>query len=133
MTSRPSLRTATLYVVLVLAAVALIASSAVEPLFSRVAEAQDQTVTVVQDPLLPGVETSDSSDGAAAMSELAPGTPAAPALASDIANVPEVPGGGTTTASLGGSDVAVASVGGSYQVDAPHKKKRRSPPPVPQP
>jgi len=136
MMSRSSLRLATIRFVIVLAGVLLIAASAVEPLLSRVAEAQDQiggTSPGVQGPLVPGIESADGTDSAAMVSEEAPATPAAPALSTDAAKIPDVPGGGSTTASLGGSDVAVASVGGSYQVDAPHKKKRRSSPPVPQP
>ena len=129
MKSRSLVRTATIGVGLIFAVIALIAVSAFEPLLSRVAEAQDQTggagVGVQAPPPVPGIDYSAGSEGAPVVAEAAPATPAAPVLPSDASKIPAVPSGGTTTASLGGSDVAVASVGGSYQVDAPHKKKRR--------
>jgi hypothetical protein len=135
MKSRSTVRTATISLTLIFVVTAVAAVSAVEPLLSRVAEAQDQTggaaAGIQSPPLVPGVDYSDGSDGAPVVSEAAPATPAAPVLPSDASKIPAVPAGGTTTASLGGSDVAVASVGGSFQVDAPHKKKRRSPVPAP--
>lgn len=135
MKNRSLVRTATVCVILSLAVIAFIAASAFEPLLSRVAEAQDQTgdvgVGVQGPPPVPGIDYSAGSDGAPVVTEASPATPAAPVMPSDAAKIPAVPEGGTTTASLGGSDVAVASVGGSYQVDAPHKKKRRSQVPAP--
>src|SRR4051794_32345797 len=135
MKGRLLVRKATPGVALFVFVVALISFSAVEPLASRVAEAQDQigeTAGGLQTPpLVPEIDYSDTSGNVSPDSEAALGTPAVPGLPSDAAKIPAVPEGGTTTASLGGSDVAVASVGGSYQVDAPHKKKRRSPVPAP--
>lgn len=131
MGGRFSFRTATICFTLV---ALVIAVSAVEPLLSRVAEAQDQTgeATIgAQPPPVPGIDYSIVDGSASVVSEAAPATPAAPVIPGDAAKIPAVPEGGTTTASLGGSDVAVASVGGSYQVDAPHKKKRRSQQPPP--
>ena len=137
MTKRSFGRTATIAIALVLSAVVLIAFSAVEPLLSRVAEAQAEPTGsasgVQTPPQVPSKDYIDGSTSAAAESEMVPGTPAAPLLASDAEEIPDVPGGGVTSASLGGSDVAVASVGGSYQVDSPHKKKKRSPVPPPVP
>jgi hypothetical protein len=134
MKSRSLVRTATIGVSLTLAVIAFVAISAFEPLLSRVAEAQDQMgdgVGAPAPPPVPGIDDSAGSDAAPVLTEASAATPAAPAIPSDAAKIPAVPAGGTTTASLGGSDVAVASVGGSYQVDAPHKKKRRSQVPAP--
>ena len=136
MMSRPLLRMAAISFVVVLASVSLVTASAIEPLLSRVAEAQSQTGVIdpgAESPSVPGVDFAGGADGSAEVTEAAPATPPAPVLSTEIGSVSDVPEGGTTTASLGGSDVAVASVGGSYQIDAPHKKKRRSSPPVPQP
>jgi hypothetical protein len=133
MKSRSLVRTATICIVIVLSAIALVAFSAVEPLLSRVAEAQDQTGEIpvgMQSPI-PGVDYSDVAGGDLIESDTAPATPAVPVIPAEGEKIGEVPAGGMTTASLGGSDVAVASVGGSYQVDAPHKKKRRSTVPAP--
>jgi hypothetical protein len=135
MKRRSLVRTARACISLIFGIFAVVAVTAFEPLLSRVAEAQDQTggagVGVPAPPPVPGIDYSAGADSAPVLTEAAPATPAAPVIPSDSANIPEVPEGGTTTASLGGSDVAVASVGGSYQVDAPHKKKRRSPQQVP--
>jgi len=135
MKSRSLVRTATIGVSLTLAVIAFVAISAFEPLLSRVAEAQDQMgdagVGAPAPPPVPGIDYSAGSDAAPVLTEASAATPAAPAIPSDAAKIPAVPAGGTTTASLGGSDVAVASVGGSYQVDGPHKKKRRSQVPAP--
>jgi hypothetical protein len=135
MTSRSLVRTASISVSLALAVIAFVAVSGFEPLLSPVAEAQDQTggagVGGQAPPPVPGINYSPGSDGVPVVTEASQATPAAPVLPSDAAKIPAVPEGGTTTASLGGSDVAVASVGGSYQVDAPHKKKRRSQVPAP--
>jgi hypothetical protein len=135
MKSLSLLRTATVLVALGLSAIAFVAMSAVEPLFSRVAEAQDESggtsAGVQAPPPVPGIEYSDGSGTAPEAASMAPATPAAPVIPSDAETIPDVPGGGSTTAILGGSDVAVASVGGSYQIDAPHKKKKRSAVPVP--
>src|SRR4051812_39376814 len=132
MKSGSPVRTATICAVVILSAITLVAFSAVEPLLSRVAEAQDQTGQLplgTQAPI-PGVDYSGVA-GDLIESEAAPATPAVPVSPADGEKIAEVPAGGMTTASLGGSDVAVASVGGSYQVDAPHKKKRRSTVPAP--
>jgi len=137
MTNRSFERTATIVIALVMSAAVLIAISAVEPLLSLVAEAQDEPAGsasgVQTPPQAPGKDSIDGSSNAAVESDMAPGTPAAPLLASDVEMLPDVPGVGVTSASLGGSDVAVASVGGSYQVDSPHKKRKRSPVPPPLP
>ena len=62
-----------------------------------------------------------------------PATPTSPVDSADattgtgspgaIASAPET--GTSTTTSLGGSDVAVSSVGGSYEVDGPDKRSRK--------
>src|SRR3954454_17199630 len=131
MNSRSLIRTAIVTCALIASVVAV---SAIEPMLSRVAEAQDQIGEAEvghQPPPVPGIDYPEGEGTAPGVSEAASATPAAPVIPSDAAKIPSVPSGGTTTASLGGSDVAVASVGGSYQVDAPHKKKRRSQVPAP--
>jgi hypothetical protein len=62
-----------------------------------------------------------------------PGTPAPPADSVDASTATEAPeaatdapvNGSSTTTSLGGSDVAVSSVGGSHEVDRPGKRSER--------
>ena len=68
-----------------------------------------------------------------AVAGLAPATPAPPEAPGNAAEIaaPEV--GGSLTASLGGSDVAVSSVGGSYEIDGPKRKAKKWPRPVPTP
>jgi len=52
-------------------------------------------------------------------------TPTAPVVSADGATVVDAPGeSGSMTTSLGGSDVAVSSVGGSYEVDSPKKRSK---------
>lgn len=80
----------------------------------------------VADPVLPldalaqtaPAVTTTPEQPPAADGGLAPATPVVPALP------PEE--GGSMTTSLGGSDVAVASVGGSYEVDAPKRRGHRN-------
>jgi hypothetical protein len=53
------------------------------------------------------------------------GTPVPPALPEDAAKVAGDPAeGGSMTASMGGSDIAVSSTGGSYERDSPRRGKR---------
>ncbi len=53
------------------------------------------------------------------------GTPVPPALPDDAAKVAGDPAeGGSMTASMGGSDIAVSSTGGSYERDSPRRGKR---------
>ena len=66
-------------------------------------------------------------------SAVAPGTPTPPADPADASTATEAPdaatdapeNGSSTTTSLGGSDVAVSSVGGSHEVDRPKKRSER--------
>jgi hypothetical protein len=78
-------------------------------------------------PSLPGLDDTIGAPGAS--SSTAPAlTAATPAPPVDTATT-MTPGapvqGGTVTASLGGSDVAVSSVGGSNEVDAPKRRAKR--------
>jgi hypothetical protein len=56
----------------------------------------------------------------------AAGTPAAPAAPESAAGTaPPAASGNSMTASLGGSDIAVSSVGGSYEIDGPKRKAKK--------
>ena len=102
---------------------------------TNVAWAQTEPTTAANGVLLPPADF----DPAAARNEdlagsaVAPDTSAAPVSPADestpsgtpeaVADAPVA--GSSTTTSLGGSDVAVSSVGGSYEVDGPKKRSDR--------
>lgn len=67
---------------------------------------------------------------AAGLVPASPAPPAAPANATEVVPPEE---GGSLTASLGGSDVAVSSPGGSYEVDGPKRKAKKWPRTAPTP
>lgn len=100
---------------------ALAATSAlVNPGALRHAEAQTApTATIAVDPATAGLVAAT------------PAPPVLPPHATEIAPPPE--SGGSLTASLGGSDVAVSSVGGSYEVDGPKRKAKKWPRTTPTP
>jgi hypothetical protein len=107
----------------------LTAVIAIDPWQAPEAEAQDASggITAIQTPPpVPGI------DYDAATTEIAPVS--APATASGTPAAPVAPGSATTTAnnggyetSLGGSDIAVTSEGGSYEVDGPKRKAKKAP------
>ena len=111
---------------------ALSAADVLSPMATGVARAQTEPITTVNGiqlpPPVPGldytpvdIETADPAEGL-----VVPATPTAPVLTSDTFAVPDTADpAGTSTTSLGGSDVTVSSVGGSYEVDAPKKRSRR--------
>ena len=112
-------------------AFAALLSGAVAPELARETEAQVQTGPV-QPP--PAVGEGLPADAGAIGSDLAPATPvppANPANATTIGGI--VDSGGSVTTSLGGSDVAVSSVGGSYEVDGPKRRAKRAPKMAPEP
>jgi len=100
-----------------------------------VAEAQSEPNTAANGVVLPPLDY----DPAAARNEdlvesvVVPATPTSPVDSADasagsdspeaVSGVPE--NGTSTTTSLGGSDVAVSSVGGSYEVDRPNKRSEK--------
>ncbi len=111
--------------------------SAIDPGQSRNAEAQtESSVTAIQTPPpVPGI------DYEAALTEAAPVASPVAVADADSAAPDDVQAGETTLAednggystSLGGSDVAVASEGGSHQVDGPKRRLDRLPKPEPRP
>lgn len=90
------------------------------------AQAQDGVTTVTSDPGVPGsgvnLNELPLQDG------IIPSTPVVPGAAPTAAAT-----GISPTTSLGGSDVAVSSEGGSYEIDAPRRKGKRLPVPTPRP
>jgi hypothetical protein len=90
-------------------------------------EAASSTIQIP--PPVPGVDYSAAETGdVAPITEAAPpATPIPPAMPESATGEPLVPQtGGSYTTSLGGSDVAVESVGGSYEVDAPGRRGKRN-------
>lgn len=100
-----------------------------------VAEAQTEPNTAANGVVLPPLDYDPvtARNGDLADSAIVPATPTSPVDSTDasagtdspetVAGAPE--SGTSTTTSLGGSDVAVSSVGGSYEVDGPHKRSRK--------
>jgi hypothetical protein len=86
------------------------------------AEAQtDPTVQSVDDPAA-GETTSPP------VQTLPMATPRPPDIPAGTTTIISPEPGGSTTTSLGGSDVAVASVGGSYEVDGPKRRAKKHAP-----
>ena len=114
-----------------------LAASAIAPWLSRNAEAQvdpsqpirDQAPQL-DDPALAGTDPAlGDVDAASAVPDsglIAPATPVVTPEVSLPAPTWEPTDAGMTT-SLGGSDIAVASEGGSHQVDAPKRKANKIP------
>lgn len=99
---------------------------ALDPWQASEAEAQDGITAIQTPPPVPGI------DYDAATSETAP--VGAPVTAAGTPAAPVEAGSATTTAnnggyetSLGGSDIAVISEGGSYEIDGPKRKAKKIP------
>ena len=127
MESRVLVLTVAVFLVTVLAA-----ADVLSPMATGVARAQTEPITTVNGiqlpPPVPGLDYTPVEIETAGQAEglVVPATPTAPLLTSDTSAVPDTAGPAETlTTSLGGSDVAVSSVGGSYEVDAPKKRSRR--------
>src|SRR5215213_1534171 len=129
---------------------ALASAALMSPLGMRVAQAQAEPITAANGVLLPppGYDPVAASDVNFTESAVAPTTsspPDSPADESAAADAPEavaeatdtvadasdatadVPeNGNSMTTVLGGADVAVSSVGGSYEVDSPNKRSGRN-------
>ena len=111
--------------------VALLGTITLNPVATKVAQAQSEPITTVNGieipPPIPELDDIPAAVGkeGPANDALVSGTPAPPVFPADASTVVDAPdNGGSLTTSLGGSDIAVSSVGGSYEVDGP--KKRRS-------
>lgn len=77
---------------------------------------------------LPGGVDPDAGAPMTAPADVAgpPATPIAPVPPPEDGSLAGAPSdGNSTTTSLGGSDIAVSSVGGSYEVDGPARKRNR--------
>lgn len=117
--------------VLIVATLGVMATNPVG--FSGVSAQAQPTVAspIIQlPPPVPGLgyTTDDSGGVPSADSNLIPGTPVVPINPADATAVIAAPdNGGSLTATLGGSDIAVSSVGGSYEVDSPRRRGHRSP------
>ena len=123
----------TVLVVVAFLVAALAGSGMFTPSATFVADAQSEPVTTVNGiqlpPSVPGLDytTVDTGDGDLIEGLVIPGTPTAPILPGDTSPSLDVPDTeGAVTTSLGGSDVTVSSVGGSYEVDAPKKRSHRN-------
>ena len=122
-------RVAVLVVVVFLVA-ALAGSGVLNPATTFIADAQTEPVMTVNGiqlpPPVPGLDYTPSETGDSDLIEglVIPGTPTAPGASSSGLDVLPDTSGAVTT-SLGGSDVAVSSIGGSYEVDAPKKRSHR--------
>jgi hypothetical protein len=115
--------------------VALVGAIVLSPAVVNVAQAQTEPATAANGILLPPLDF----DPVAARNEdlvesaTVPGTPTPPADSTDASTATGAPeaaadapvNGSSTTTSLGGSDVAVSSVGGSHEVDRPGKRSER--------
>ena len=120
-------------VAFVLIIAASMALDAVDPLASRDAEAQVETAVGSTDGELTAPEGGYTIGPDGRKVPVDPALAAAtPAFPSDPATGLVETGEGMTT-NLGGSDVAVSSVGGSHEVDGPKRKSRRIPAPTPNP
>ncbi len=128
-------------IVAVLFGAALVAASLLSPA-TNVAQAQNEPATAANGVVLPPLDFDPAAarNEALAESVVAPATPTPttdPADASTVTAAPEAAAdapvdatdapesGNSVTTSLGGSDVAVSSVGGSHEVDRPKKRSER--------
>ncbi len=126
-------RTTVAVVGMAVAGVAFVAASATDSILSRAVYAQSDppaAISAIQTPpAVPGIDYTIAGSGGSSpsFSELAPATPV-PLASSEIATSTPAIGAadGSMTTSLGGSDIAVSSVGGSHQVDAPGRKSNRT-------
>ena len=114
---------------------ALIGAILLTPAVMDVAQAQTDSGTAANGLLLPPQDFDPVAARNVGLIEsaVAPGTPTPPADPADASTATEAPdaatdapeNGSSTTTSLGGSDVAVSSVGGSHEVDRPKKRSER--------
>jgi hypothetical protein len=121
---------------------ALMGAILLSPAASNVVYAQTDPVTAANGVLLPPVDFDPAGARSEGFTESAvvAATPTAPVSSADestatdaaeaTSDTPEATtdaptGGSSTTTVLGGSDVAVSSVGGSYEVDRPNKRSER--------
>src|SRR5215210_6709977 len=114
--------------------IALVGASALSLAASDVAEAQTELNTAANGIVFPPLDYDPvaARNEQVAVSAVVPATPTSPvdpadaSVATDspeaVAGAPEI--GTSTTTILGGADVAVSSVGGSYEVDGPSKRSR---------
>ena len=111
---------------LVVAAVAGLVGERAEP-ESASAQAQPTVIaSIIQlPPLVPGLDYTPPEPGQATVHDIVAttGTP----VAADPGTVAAPASGDSVTASLGGSDIAVSSVGGSYERDGPNRRGDRKP------
>src|SRR5918993_5699612 len=118
-------------VVQVIAAVllsALAGASVLSLVAPDLVEAQPEPNTAANGIVLPplGYDPVAARNEDATGSATAPGTPTPTTTSDDGTTTTEAPeGGNSVTTILGGSDVAVSSVGGSYEVDRPSKRSRK--------
>jgi hypothetical protein len=117
MAGRPLLIVTALFAVIALGAI-----EAADPLMTEEADAQAVPSAIVDE------HVSDASG-----SPSVPATPFVPASSTGQSNSGLIETGDGLTTNLGGSDVAVSSVGGSYEIDGPKRKARRIPTPFPRP
>src|SRR5215207_3656745 len=114
---------------------ALIGAILLTPAVIAVAQAQTEPDTAANGLLLPPQDFDPVAARNVGLAESAvvAGTPTPQADPADASTSSEAPdaatgapeNGSSTTTSLGGSDVAVSSVGGSYEVDRPKKRSER--------
>jgi len=111
---------------------ALAGAGVLSPTAPFAADAQSEPVTTVNGiqlpPRVPGLDYTigDVGDPGPIEDLEVPGTPGAPVLPGDTSPGLDVPvTDGAVGTNLGGSDVTVSSVGGSYEVDAPKKRSHR--------
>ena len=122
--------------------VALAGATLLNPVGAHVARAQTEPVTAANGVLLPPADFDPVAARNLELTESAidPATSTAPVAPPEESTAAEAPGAGVeapetgsdgaaagapVTTSLGGSDVAVSSVGGSYEVDGPNKRSER--------
>ena len=122
--------------------VALMGATLLSPAVSNVVYAQAEPVTAANGVLLPPADFDPAGARNEGLTESAvvAATPTAPVSSADestatdaaetTTDTPEATtdapaSGSSTTTVLGGSDVAVSSVGGSYEVDRPNRRSER--------
>jgi hypothetical protein len=127
--------------------VALAGATLLSPAATNVAQAQSEPATAANGVLLPPLEFDPAAARIEDLAESTVASEAATAPVADASTATEAPeaavdapaataddpeagadapaDGSATTTSLGGSDVAVSSVGGSYEVDRPKKRSER--------
>ena len=115
---------------------AIVGAILLSPVMMDVAQAQTEPATAANGVLLPPLDYDPVAARNEALTESVglPGTPAPPVDSTDASTATEAPeaamdapeNGSSTTTSLGGSDVAVSSVGASYEVDRPSKRSGKN-------